>query len=43
MGPAEMRTIAGWIGEVLATPDSADVITSVRTRVKELTSAFPIY
>ncbi|MCK6682274.1 MAG: serine hydroxymethyltransferase [Thermoanaerobaculia bacterium] len=43
MGPAEMRTIAGWIGEVLAAPENPDVLSSVRTRVKELTSAFPIY
>ncbi|MCC6128724.1 MAG: serine hydroxymethyltransferase [Acidobacteria bacterium] len=43
IGPAEMRTIAGWIGEVLAAPENPDVLSSVRTRVKELTSAFPIY
>src|SRR5512140_1427740 len=41
MGLAEMKTIAGWIGEVLAAPDDEAVKASVKAKVKELTEAFP--
>jgi glycine hydroxymethyltransferase len=43
MGVAEMGTIAGWIGEVLAAPEDAAVPAAVKAKVKELTAAFPIY
>jgi glycine hydroxymethyltransferase len=37
----EMRTIAGWIGEVLARADDAAVQTRVRGQVRELCQQFP--
>ena len=43
MGTREMETIAGWIAEVLASPESADAQQSVKRRVKELTAQFPLY
>ncbi|MGE5346591.1 MAG: serine hydroxymethyltransferase, partial [Acidithiobacillales bacterium] len=43
MGPAEMKTIAGWIGEVLAAPEDAAIQQRVLGRVHELTAAFPLY
>ncbi len=43
MGPAEMKTIAGWIAEVLAAPEDAAVQQSVLGKVHELTAAFPLY
>src|SRR5205807_7129020 len=41
MKDAEMRTIGGWIGEVLANPSDADVQTRVRGKVRELCEHFP--
>jgi serine hydroxymethyltransferase (EC 2.1.2.1) len=43
MGVAEMKTIAAWIGEVLAAPEDEAVKVAVKAKVKELTAAFPIY
>jgi glycine hydroxymethyltransferase len=43
MGLAEMKTIAAWIGEVLAAPEDDAVKAAVKAKVKELTAAFPIY
>lgn len=43
MGLAETKTIAAWIGEVLAAPEDDAVKVSVKAKVKELTAAFPIY
>ena len=43
MGPAEMKTIAGWIAEVLAAPEDAAVQQRVIGKVRELTAAFPLY
>src|SRR5512143_281354 len=43
MGLDEMRTIAGWIGEVLAAPEDDAVKASVKAKVRELTAAFPLY
>ena len=43
MGVAEMKTIASWIGEVLAAPEDDAVRASVKAKVEELTAAFPIY
>jgi glycine hydroxymethyltransferase len=41
MREAEMRTIAGWIHEVLAAPTDAAVLAAVRGRVGELCQQFP--
>jgi glycine/serine hydroxymethyltransferase len=38
-----MRTIAGWIGEVLDAPEDVAIQARVRGKVKELTAAFPLY
>jgi glycine hydroxymethyltransferase len=43
MGTREMGTIGGWIAEVLAKPEDAEVQQSVKRRVKELTAQFPLY
>ena len=41
MREPEMRTIAGWIGEVLTRADDAAVQTRVRGQVRELCQQFP--
>jgi glycine hydroxymethyltransferase len=41
MREPEMRSIAGWIGEVLAHPDDQDVQGRVRGQVRELCRQFP--
>jgi glycine hydroxymethyltransferase len=38
---AEMRQIAGWMGEVLASPADAAVLERVRGKVRELCQQFP--
>ncbi|HEV8269580.1 MAG TPA: serine hydroxymethyltransferase, partial [Thermoanaerobaculia bacterium] len=43
MGPSEMKTIAGWIAEVLAAPEDTAVQSTVKAKVKELTAQFPLY
>jgi glycine hydroxymethyltransferase len=43
MGVSEMKTIAGWIGEILANPEDAAVQARVRDKVLQLTAAFPLY
>jgi glycine hydroxymethyltransferase len=43
MGEAEMKTIAGLIAEVLAAPEDTSIQARVKAKVKELTSAFPLY
>lgn len=43
LGVAELETVAGWIGEVLAAPEDAAVQASVKAKVANLTAAFPIY
>jgi glycine hydroxymethyltransferase len=43
MGEAEMKTIAGWIGEVLDAPEDVAIQARVKAKVRELTSAFPLY
>ncbi len=43
MGTAEMRTIAGWIGEVLDAPEDTAIQARVHAKVRELTAAFPLY
>jgi len=41
MREPEMRTIAGWIGEVLSAPTDQSVLQGVRGKVRELGSQFP--
>ena len=43
MGVPEVKQIAAWIAEVLDAPEDTAVQSSVKARVKALTSAFPIY
>jgi glycine hydroxymethyltransferase len=43
MGEAEMKTIAGWIGEVLDAPEDVAIQARIKAKVRELTSAFPLY
>jgi glycine hydroxymethyltransferase len=43
MGVAEMKTIAGWIGEVLDAPEDVSIQARVKEKVRELTAAFPLY
>jgi glycine hydroxymethyltransferase len=43
MGEAEMKTIAGWIGEVLDAPEDLAIQARIKEKVRELTSAFPLY
>ena len=41
-GVAEMERIAGWISEVLHSPDDADLKARVRAEVHALTEQFPV-
>lgn len=43
MGPAEMKKIAAWIGQVLKNPDDQTVKSKVHSEVKEMCKSFPIY
>ena len=43
MGEGEMKTIGGLIAEVLAAPEDAAVQARVKAKVRDLTSAFPLY
>jgi glycine hydroxymethyltransferase len=43
MGTGEMKTIAGWISEVLAAPEDAAIQARVHGKVRELAAAFPLY
>ncbi len=43
MGPAEMKQIAKWIGQVLNNAEDAGVKNRVHEEVKELCKQFPIY
>ena len=42
MGVAEMRTIGGWMLEVLKAPDDATVSNRVRAQMTELCGSFPV-
>jgi glycine hydroxymethyltransferase len=42
MGPQQMKQVAAWIDEVLASEGDPKVISSVRGAVKELCAAFPV-
>ncbi len=41
MKETEMRTIAGWIGEVLSNPSDEQALTRIRGQVRELCQQFP--
>jgi glycine hydroxymethyltransferase len=43
MKEAEMRQIAGWIGEALGAPEDETLHGAIRERVKSLCQQFPIY
>jgi glycine hydroxymethyltransferase len=43
MGPDEMRTISGWITEVLDNPEDESTTARVRTQVVGLSRKFPLY
>jgi glycine hydroxymethyltransferase len=43
MGPSEMKLIAGWISQILKSPESADTQKKIRSQVAELCQNFPIY
>ncbi len=43
MGPAEMKQIAKWIGQVLKDPENASLKNKIHMEVKELCQQFPIY
>ncbi|MGA7990494.1 MAG: serine hydroxymethyltransferase [Thermoanaerobaculia bacterium] len=43
MGESEMKTIGGLIADVLAAPEDVAIQSRVKARVRELTSAFPLY
>ena len=38
-----MARIAGWVGDVLSSPDDEARISAVRSAVRELCQAFPLY
>jgi glycine hydroxymethyltransferase len=42
MGTTEMKTIAGWIIEVLKNPTNEKIRTNVRGKVSELCKQFPV-
>ncbi len=43
MGASEMKTIGGWIMDVLATKGDATKLAGIREKVRELTRRFPLY
>jgi glycine hydroxymethyltransferase len=43
MGEEEMKTIAGWIGDVLDAPDDVSIQARVKEKVRALTAGFPLY
>ncbi len=43
MGPQEMRTIAGWVDDVLRAPEDAAIADGVQREVRDLCAAFPVY
>jgi glycine hydroxymethyltransferase len=43
MGESEMKVIGGFFAEVLAAPEDAAVQARVKAKVRDLTSAFPLY
>jgi glycine hydroxymethyltransferase len=42
MGPAEMRQVAQWVGEVLRDIDNAGLQARVRKQVREMCAGFPV-
>lgn len=43
MKEAEMKTIAGWISQVLKNPENTELHQRIHNQVKELCKSFPIY
>ena len=43
MGVDEMKSVGGWINDVLSDPENPSVLSKVREQVKELCKQFPIY
>lgn len=43
MKESEMKTIAGWISQVLKNPENTDLHQRIHNQVKELCKSFPIY
>ena len=43
MGEDEMRTIGGWIAEILEAPENEDGLDRIRAEVRVLCEAFPLY
>ncbi|MES2803053.1 MAG: serine hydroxymethyltransferase [Bdellovibrionota bacterium] len=43
MKEAEMKTIAGWISQVLKNPENTELHQGIHNQVKELCKSFPIY
>lgn len=43
MNQTEMKTIAGWISQVLKNPENTDLHLKIHQQVKELCKSFPIY
>ena len=43
MGEEELRTVGGWIADILDAPEDASVAEVVAGQVAELTASFPIY
>lgn len=43
MAEPEMRLIAGWIHEVLSSPDDPELAREVSSKVRELCGRFPVY
>jgi len=43
MGADEMKTIAGWIANVIEQPENEDLLGRIRGEVRELCEAFPLY
>ena len=43
MGEDEMKTIGGWVADVLEKPENESTLKSIRNKVKELCQQFPIY
>jgi glycine hydroxymethyltransferase len=43
MKEAEMRTIGGWIADILEAPADEALARRIRGEVEELTRSFPLY
>ena len=43
MGPPEIRTIGGWIADILDRPGDEDTIDRIRRRVGDMCASYPLY